>query len=304
MSPARHIFNSCHGQSPPATGFSGCCSLRPLLPADFGAGHHFVERRGCAGRPQHGPGGGNLGGKVKRDDKANDVLYFKFHVDPISDVASEPYFAGFQLFEGDQERLGVGNALEAWGYSAFNTSETGLSNKVAGEFNLNSAHPEPAHLGLFWPYEDVHHGVERTIVFKVQYVPGGDDLVTVWLDPDLGRGATEKNQPENITTKFKAKATFDQIRLRHNPGPETMLIMMATAGFSATWRLRLRSKISSWCVSGRRGGSLRWLQRACWSGWARPCALWKKKIPASIAARRTGQRAGAGTRAHRPGFAR
>jgi signal transduction histidine kinase len=166
-----------------------------------------------------GLGEDNLGGKVKRDDKANGVLYFKFHVDPISDVASEPYFAGFQLFEGDEERLGVGNALEAWGYSAFNTSEIGLSNKVAGEFNLNSAHPEPAHLGLFWPYEDVHHGVERTIVFKVQYIPGGDDLVTVWLDPNLGHGATDKNQPENITTKFKARATFDQIRLRHNPGP-------------------------------------------------------------------------------------
>ncbi len=150
----------------------------------------------------------------------SDVLYFKFHVDPLSDVASEPYFAGFQLFEGNTERLGVGNALEAWGYSAFNTSQKGLSNQVFGEFNLNSAHPEPAHLGLFWPYEDVHQGVERTIVFKVQYVPGGDDIVTVWLDPNLGRGATDKNQPENITTKFKAKATFDQIRLRHNPGPD------------------------------------------------------------------------------------
>lgn len=166
-----------------------------------------------------GEGEDNLGGKVKRDDKANDVLYFKFHVDPLSDVASEPYFAGFQLFEGNQERLGVGNALEAWGYSAFNTSEIGPSNKVAGEFNLKSAHPEPAHLGLFWPYEDVHQGVGRTIVFKVQYVPGEDDYVTVWLDPDLGRGATDKNQPANITTTFRAKATFDQIRLRHNPGP-------------------------------------------------------------------------------------
>jgi signal transduction histidine kinase len=162
-----------------------------------------------------GPGEDNLGGKVKRDDKDNDVLYFKFHVDPISDLATERYFAGFQLFEGNEERLGVGNAMEAWGYSAFNTSETGLSNRVPGEFNLNSAHPEPAHLGRFWPYEDVHHGVARTIVFKVQYVPGGDDIVTVWLDPDLGRGSNEKNQPENITTQFKAKATFDQIRLRH-----------------------------------------------------------------------------------------
>ena len=72
-----------------------------------------------------------LGGKVKRDNKASDELYFRVHVDPISDVDSEPYLAGMQLFEGNQGRLGVGNAEEAWGYSAFNTSETGPSNKVA-----------------------------------------------------------------------------------------------------------------------------------------------------------------------------
>ncbi|HEX7652160.1 MAG TPA: hypothetical protein VF607_01560, partial [Verrucomicrobiae bacterium] len=32
-----------------------------------------------------------LGGAVKRDDGANDTLYFKFHVDPLSDEATEPY---------------------------------------------------------------------------------------------------------------------------------------------------------------------------------------------------------------------
>ena len=161
-----------------------------------------------------------LGGKVKRDDKDSDTLYFRVHVDPISDVLSEHYMAGMQLFEGNRERLGVGNAMEAWAYSAFNTAEIGPSNHEAGEFNFQSAHPEPANLGLFWPYEVVHKGVERTIIFKVQFIPGGDDLVTVWLDPELGPGATDKNQAENITTRFKAKATFDQIRLRHNPDPD------------------------------------------------------------------------------------
>ncbi len=162
-----------------------------------------------------------LGGAVKRTETNNDALYFRFHVDPLSDVGTEHYFAGFQLFEGNEERLGVGNAMEAWGYSAFNTSETGPSNAVAGEFNLKSAHPEPANLGVFRPYELVRRYVERTIVFKVQYVPGGDEVVTVWLNPNLGRGATEGNQPENITTKFKAKATFDQIRLRQGKGEDT-----------------------------------------------------------------------------------
>ena len=156
-----------------------------------------------------------LGGRVRRTDTNTDALYFKFHVDPLSDAGSEPYFAGFQLFEGNQERLGVGNAEEAWGYSAYNTSEIGPSNQVAGEYNLQSSHPEPgATPGTFRPYELVRHDVERTIIFKVQYIPGTDDMVTVWLNPNLSRGWSEKNQPADLTTKFKANARFDQIRLR------------------------------------------------------------------------------------------
>ncbi|HVU09045.1 MAG TPA: sensor histidine kinase [Verrucomicrobiae bacterium] len=160
-----------------------------------------------------------LGGKVKRDDKASDVLYFKFYVDPLSDAADEPYFALFQLCETNAYRLGIGNAAEAWGYSAAYTAETGPSNKVAsdsGEFNLRSSHPEGSSLGKFQPYELPNHNHPRTIVFRVQYIPSGDDLVTVWLDPNLTHGATAENQPENLTTKFKANASFDEIRLRHD----------------------------------------------------------------------------------------
>jgi len=162
-----------------------------------------------------------LGGAMKRDDTASDVLYFKFHVDPLSDAANEPYLALFQLTEGNTNRLAVGNAWEAWGYSAAYTSETGPSNKAAvdaGEFNLKSSHPEGSGLGGFLPYELPNHDHDKTIVFKVQYVPGGDDLITVWLDPDLTHGATVENQPDNIITKFKANASFNQIRLRHNGG--------------------------------------------------------------------------------------
>jgi signal transduction histidine kinase len=159
-----------------------------------------------------------LGGTVKRDDSASDVLYFKFHVDPLSDAKDEPYLALFQLCEDDTNRLAVGNAWEAWGYSACYVSETGPSNRAAGEYNLKSAHPEGSGQGVFLPYELPSHNHEKTIVFKVQYVSGGDDLVTVWLDPNLTHGATVENQPENIITKFKANASFNQIRLRHDGG--------------------------------------------------------------------------------------
>src|SRR6202021_3212457 len=46
-----------------------------------------------------GPGSDILGGGLRRDDSATDTLYFKFHVDPVSDASTEPYFAAFQLFE-------------------------------------------------------------------------------------------------------------------------------------------------------------------------------------------------------------
>lgn len=159
-----------------------------------------------------------LDSKVKRDDKASDALYFKFRVDPLSDPADEPYFALFQLMESNQMRLGVGNALEAWGYSAAYAAETGPMNKMtndSGEYNLRSAHPEAGPMGQTRPYELPSHNHPRTIVFKVQYIPGADDLVTVWLDPHLTHGWTEENQPANLTTKFKANASFDQILLQH-----------------------------------------------------------------------------------------
>src|SRR5580693_3675949 len=57
-----------------------------------------------------GPGTDILGGGLRRDNSSTDTLYFKFHVDPLSDTSTEYYFAGFQLFEGSHERLAVGNA--------------------------------------------------------------------------------------------------------------------------------------------------------------------------------------------------
>lgn len=200
--------------------FIFCCALTAWLAFGAASASAVILWRDADPRVIHKTPDGTdiLGGAVKRDDTANDALYFKFHVDPLSDVASEEYYAAFQLAEGNEYRLAVGNAPEAWGYSAFFTSELGPMNKLPGEFNLNSSQPEAAGLGTFKPYELPRQNHERTIVFKVQYVPGGDDLVTVWLSPNLSHGAAEENQPESLTTKFKANASFNQLRLRHDGG--------------------------------------------------------------------------------------
>lgn len=165
----------------------------------------------------HATGDGTdiLSGAVKRDDSSSDTLYFKFQVDPLSDVGTEEYLAAFGLYEGGEERLALGNSLKAWAYSAFNTAETGASNRIAGDFDLHSSRPESSGLGAFYQFEFPRRGVKRTVVFKVQYVRGADDLVTVWLSPNLARGGTDGNQRESLTTKFKANASFDQVRLRH-----------------------------------------------------------------------------------------
>ncbi|MDB6122270.1 MAG: Two component regulator, sensor protein [Pedosphaera sp.] len=165
-----------------------------------------------------GDGQDILGGAVKRDDTSTNTLYFKFHVDPLSDVSTEEYFAGFELFDGKTRGLAVGNSMKAWAYSAFHTSENGELNKVSGDFDLHSSHPESTAVGVFKQYEQPRGGIERTIVFKVQYVAGEDDLVTVWLSPDLNAGATEVSQPEALTTRFKANCSFNEIHLRHGGG--------------------------------------------------------------------------------------
>ena len=164
-----------------------------------------------------GPGTDILGGVLRRDDSSSDVLYFKVHVEPLSDATTEEYFAAFQLFEGTHERLGVGNAMRAWAYSAFPVGQAGNSNRVEEYFDFSSSKPERSRVTTN-TYELPYWGIERTIVFKVQYVPGEDDLITVWLDPDLQPGTTEQSQPEDLVTRFRANASFDQIHLRHGGG--------------------------------------------------------------------------------------
>ena len=152
---------------------------------------------------ENGAGADLLHGAVQRGGAASDTLYFKFHIDPLSDVGTEEYLAGLQFFEGDAEKFGVGNSLKAYGYSAFRTAEQGTNNNVFGDVDLRSASPEAFETGKTVSYELPRRGQGRTLVFKVQYVPGGEDNVTVWMNPDLTPGATEENQPEQLTTHFK-----------------------------------------------------------------------------------------------------
>src|SRR6478736_3433545 len=111
-------------------------------------------------------------GAAKRDDASNDTLYFKFHIDPLSDSTTEEYFAAFELYEGETERLGIGNALKAWAYSAFfEQAKQPESGPAPDYLDLHSSVLDQSASGTTSSYEFPRRGVERTIVFKVQYVP-------------------------------------------------------------------------------------------------------------------------------------
>src|SRR5579871_5340068 len=138
---------------------------------------------------ENGGGTDILEGAVKRDDTSDDTLYFKFHLNPLSDVTTEEYFAAFELYDSDVERMGIGNAFQAWAYSDFLVHDGITDAARSGYIDLHSSKPEPAAGSSPSGYEFPRRGSERTIIFKVQYVPGGDDIVTVWLNPDLGPGA-------------------------------------------------------------------------------------------------------------------
>ena len=139
------------------------------------------------------------------------TLYFRFRVVPISDSATKSiadFEAGLVLVEKGVEHLGIGSTRVAWAYCGWNVPKS-----PKGYVDFNSARPEPP---FNWEY--MRASTPRYIAFKVEYIPGHDARVTVWLSPNLSLGATEINQPPNITTTFETRATFDEIHLIHRGG--------------------------------------------------------------------------------------
>ncbi|NGO39632.1 hypothetical protein G4L39_09525 [Limisphaera ngatamarikiensis] len=155
-----------------------------------------------------------VAGGLARDDNASDTLYLRFTVTPLDDAPNPEDELGLQLHHGQNLRLGVGKARGAVGYSVYLAPGPARPEAVPRPFrDLNSARPEPEPRPAGIPFEMPRRGQPRTLVLKIQFVPGGDDLLTVWLNPDLGPGANEVHQPETLRTEFYADASFDRILL-------------------------------------------------------------------------------------------
>jgi signal transduction histidine kinase len=189
-----------------------------------------------------------LHGALKpRDTNSAGTLYFRFRLDPISDSATKSlgdFRAGFMFVEKGREHLGIGNTFEAWAYCALNAT----NNRGKPYVDFNSALAEP---GKSWEY--MRAGVPRVFVFKIEFVPGHEARVTVWLNPDLARGATELSQPTNIITRFEANATFDEIRLVHRGKQGGWKFSQMAAATSFEDFIDLRFWQRGWFLGGSMG---------------------------------------------------
>lgn len=157
-------------------------------------------------------------GLEPQDDSSSRTLYLRFSIDPESDGFSDfaaRYEAGWVFTQNGVERLGLGNALLAWGYSAFHAIQPDTNNHGPGEVDFNSEHPERVGSSIF---ELPRMGVRRTIIARIDFLPGRDDRITVWMQPNLKAGIGEADLPESLTTRFRANASFDRFALVHRGG--------------------------------------------------------------------------------------
>lgn len=155
------------------------------------------------------------GASAPHDNTAAGTLYFKFRVNPLSDTVQKAegrkFLAGLLFRLDGRDNLGVGNDRFTWAYSAF-CPGIHPHDQTEDQITLRALAMESGRLGS---YLGMRNGVLKTLVVKVEYVPGADDRVTVWMEPDLSPGATERGQSDRIVTRFTADASFDKINLVH-----------------------------------------------------------------------------------------
>jgi hypothetical protein len=116
----------------------------------------------------------------------------------------------------------------------------GQQNVIAGNAWIStnwSVDPFPAPQTDLTPVTPIVFGEWHTIVERVDYTPGGNATVNIWLDPDFTQ--TEAGQPNSPVT-VSTVDTFDTIALRTGNGTASAtfsnVIMAATsagAGFAA-----------------------------------------------------------------------
>jgi len=192
-----------------------------------------------------GGGGGiiiysNLNGWIDGNyqNTSTKTLYARFRMtflDLNNETGNGGGFGGLQFFEGNAERLIIGNA-----WASVNWSLDASGNQVD-----------------LVPQLAVALGEWHTLVVRIDFKAGSNDEIKVWLDPDFNRSEGAQLQP---ATSLTANSTFDNIRLRCGNGSAyaqfDSIMFAATAagiGFAAPGvqaALTIQNNQLSWTGTG------------------------------------------------------
>ena len=118
------------------------------------------------------------------------TLWYSYTIQSVTGTQPNN-FASLELFNNGTGVLGIGKAFTNFAYSKFG---------VGGVADLQAADGS----GIDLVDTDVHR-----IVGRIDYVAGGNDTATIWLDPDLG---ADLDSQTFITAV--GDLAFDQVRLR------------------------------------------------------------------------------------------
>ncbi len=181
-------------------GFNGVKALLDVSPAGPFAQAGLVD-------------GGKIGGT-----NVSGTLYYSFLAKVLAtdlpDGSND--FAGFQLYNGGSEGLGVGNNWNAWAFSTFGPG--GEGDLVRPSDNTYLLVDSATHL----------------FVVKIQFNAGGNDDMTIYMDPSLAD--VEANQPNTVWRRSATgNAMFDGIALRSGSSNNDNSWQFDEVRFGTSW---------------------------------------------------------------------
>jgi len=183
----------------PAAGFNAATASLDVSPAGPFGSQGLVD-------------GGLIGGP-----SVNGTLYYSFLARNAStSLDGTEDFAGVQLYRNGAEVFAAGNNWDAWAYSTFG---------IGGDGDLL----RPSDNGWKAMDNDIH-----LFVVKIQFAAGGDDTVTVWMDPDLTQ--TEAGQPNTVYRRtVTGDASFNQVAVRSGSSDNNNSWDFDEIRFAGTW---------------------------------------------------------------------
>lgn len=153
-------------------------------------------------------GGGNVSG----------TLYLSFWVRAYFNTGENAY-GGLHLSRGgDTTGVLIGNSLPAWAFGLF-YPPTGTSVDLNNENGSGS-------------YLDVDTN-PHLVVGRINYVAGGDDTLTVWLDPNPATDETTQNSASTYMGSLTGDMSFNRFFFRG--GPSGKQFDYGQMSFGTTW---------------------------------------------------------------------